>query len=154
MSLSWSARSPMPPKTTEMTFSCRFLLIAETMPFISVLSTWDLQILNQQELFSIPVRSISLSPLFFAMMRLPATTSSKSTTHCPEASFKETKPTRDARPWLTTCTSLTPIKSFLRPHQSSLTDPLSFKVSYGRITLASSHLKPPKSRLQSSSKLT
>ena len=144
----------MLPKTTGTIFNFRFHLTAETMPFISVLSIWDLPILNQLELCSILDQSISLSHLFFAMTRLPATTSSKSTTHCPEVLFKETKPIRDARPWLTTCTSLTPIRSFPRLHPSLLMDLLNFKVSYGRTIHASSHSRPSKRQTQISSKLT
>ena len=139
MLLSSSAKLLMLLRTIKMTFSFRFLLIVEMMPSISVPYTWDHQIPNQLESFSIQDQSIWLLPVFFVMMRLLATTSLRSMTHYQEDSSKEIKLTRDARPWLTICTSLSLTRFFLRLHPSSLTDLLSSKVSYGKIILASSH---------------
>jgi len=134
-----SARSPMPQKTIEMTFSFRSHSIVEMMPFILVPSIWDLQQVNQQESFSILDLSIWPSLVCFVTMRLLATTSSKSTIHCPEASCRGTKLTRDVRQWLTTCINQNQTKFCQRHHPSLPMDPLSYKVSYGRIILASSH---------------
>lgn len=137
--LSLSAKQLMLLRTIRMTFNFRFLLIVEMMPSISVPFIWDHQIPNQLELFSTQDRSIWLLPVFFVMMRLLATTSSKSMTHSQEDSSREIKPIRDARPWLMICTNLNQTKSSRRLPRSSPMDQLSSKVSYGRTILASNH---------------
>ena len=142
MLLSLSAKLLMLLRTIKMTFSFKFPSIVEMMLSISVPYTWDHQIPNQLESFSILDQNIWLLPVFFVMMRLLATTSLRSMTHSQEDSSREIKLTRDARPWLMICTSLNQIKSSLRLPPSSPMDQLSFKVSYGRTILASNHRRP------------
>ena len=139
MSHSSSAKLPMLLRTIEMTFSFRSHLIAETMQFTSVQSIWVPQILRKLALCSILDRNTWPSLVYFVMMRQQETTSSRSMIHCLVVSSKETKPTRDARLWLTICTSPSQTRFCQRPHLNLPTDQPSSKVSYGRITLASSH---------------
>lgn len=107
----------------------------------SELSSWDLQSVSQLELFSILVQSISLSPVFCAMMRPLVIINSKSTIQSQEDSSREIRCIRDARPCPTICINLTPTRSCLRPLQSWLMDQPSSRDSSGKITLAFSHLK-------------
>ena len=139
MLLSLSVKLLMLLRITETICNFRFHLIVETMQFIWVPSTWDLQSVNQQESSSILDQSTWPSLVCFAMTRQLATTNLRSMTLFPAASSKEIKPTRDARPWLMICTSLSQTRFFPRLHPSSPTDLPSSKVSYGKITLASSH---------------
>ena len=139
MSLNLSAKLPMLPRITRMTYNSRSPSTVEMMQFISVPFIWDLQTPSQRESCSILDRNTWPLPVFFAMMRLLAITNSRNTIHFQEDSFKEIKPTRDARPWLMICTSLSQIKSSRKPLPNSHMDQPSSKVSYGRITLASNH---------------
>jgi len=68
------------------------------MLFTSELFIWDLPSVNQQELFLTQVQNTWQLPVFFVMMRQLEIINLKSTTHFQEASFKEIKPTKGARP--------------------------------------------------------
>ena len=134
-----SVNMPIPLRITETIYNSRSHLIVRMMPSISEQFIWDLQSLNHQEWFSIQVQSIWLSPPFFAMTRLLETINSRSTILSKECLSKEIRTTRDARLCPTICTSPTQTKSCLRPPPSWLMDQPSFKVSYGKIILASNH---------------
>ena len=110
-----SVKLQMPLRITEMIYSSRSHLIVRMMPSISEQFIWDPQSLNHQELFLILAQSIWLSPPFFAMMRPPETTNSRSTTLFKVDLSKEISNTRDARLCHMICTSLTLTKSCQRP---------------------------------------
>ena len=153
MSPSLSAKLQTLLRITEMTFNFKFHSTAETMQFILVPSIWDLQRLNQLELSLILDRNTWPLPVFFATMRRPAIINSRNMTHSQAVLSKETRLIRDARPWPMTCTSLSQTRSFPRLPQSLPMDLLSFKVSYGRITLPSSHLRAKIKSLQTNLRL-
>jgi hypothetical protein len=110
------------------------------MPYIWELFISERHNLNQPMLCLTLDRNILPSQVAFAMMRHQDNTDLRSLTHHHKLSLRETKNRRDARQWPMTCRSLTLKRSSPKPHQSSLTDLLNFKVSSGRITLASNHL--------------
>mgnify|MGYP006090298801 CR=1 FL=1 len=123
-----------------MTYSFKFLLFQRTTLSIWEQSSLDRRYLNQPMSFLTLDQNILPSLVAFAMMRHQDNTDSRNLTHHLKHSSREIKNLRDARLWLTICRSLTLKRSFLRPHQSSLTDLLSFKASSGKITLASNLL--------------
>lgn len=126
----------MPQKIIKMTSNFKFLLIPRTMLFILEPSIWDLQSLNKQELFLIPVPNTWPSLQFYVMTKLQETINSKSTIHFKEGLSKETTSIKDAKPKLMICISLILIKSCQKPHQNWLTDPPNCKVLFGKTTLA------------------
>ena len=101
----------MPVRIKRMIWLYRFHWTAETTLFIWVQFTWDLQFLNQQELFSILVQSISPLPVLSVMTRPQEISNLRNTIHSQALSFKETNLTKDAAPLLMTCINLTPTKS-------------------------------------------
>jgi hypothetical protein len=134
-----SVKSPTLLRITEMTCNFKFHLIAEMMQYISVQCIWDRQPRRKLVLFSIPDQSTLPSPVCFVTMRPLVTTSLRNMTHYPADLCKETRRIRDARQWLTICTSLSQIKSSPRLHPNLHMDQPSFKVSSGKIILAFSH---------------
>ena len=124
-----------------------------------MLSTWVpstlvLLSLNPLELSLILDLSIWLLPQFCVMTRLLETTNSRNTTLFPEVLSKETKLIRDARPWPSICTSLRPKRSYPRLPPSWPMDLPSFKVSFGKITLAFSPSILPKRQLWPNCKMS
>jgi len=133
----WYQRQLINLKITRMICSFKSLLPAETMQYIWALFTWDHLLVSQQELSSIQAQSTWPSPVRSVMIRLQETSSSKSMIHYQAHSYKETSWPKDAALRLMTCTSQTPIRSFLKLLQSWLTDQPSSKVSSGKTMLAS-----------------
>ena len=82
--------------------------------FIWVQFTWDLQSLNQLELYSILALNIWLSPVPCVMIRLQEISNSKNTIHFLAHLFKETNLAKDAALLHTICINLTPTKFFLK----------------------------------------
>lgn len=87
-------------------------------------------------------------------MKQPETINSKSMIPSPVVLFREIRPIRGVKPWPTICISQNQIKYCLRPHQSWLTDPLSYRDSYGKTTLASNLWRVKRKPLQINLKLT
>ena len=139
--LSWSVSQLTKQSTTKTIYNSKFLSTAETMLFTLEQFGWDHLLPNQPELFSTQVQNTLLSPLFFVMMKLQETISSRSTILFRVASSKEIKCTEDARQWLTTCTSPNQIRFFQKQAQSWPMVQPNFKVSSGKITHASKHWK-------------
>ena len=126
---------------TRTIYNFKFLLTAEMMLSILEQFGWALQHPNQQELFSILVQNTLQSLPYFVMMKQQETISLRSMILFKVVSSKEIKCTEDAKPWLTTCTSQNQTKSFQKQAQNWPTVQPNFKVSFGKITLASKPLK-------------
>lgn len=109
-----SVNQQTPPLITRTIYNSRFLSTVEMMLFILEQYIWDHQRVNQQELFSILVLNISLSPVSSVMMKRQETLNLRSTIPYPAASLAEIKSTRDARQWPMTCTALNHKKYYLR----------------------------------------
>jgi len=118
-------------------YNFKFHLIAEMMLYILVQYGWDLQFLNQLELYLIQDLNISQLLQFYVMMRQLETINLRNTTHFKEDSYKETKPTEDAKPWPMTCTNLTQTKFCQRQVQNLPMAQLNFRASSGKTTPAS-----------------
>jgi len=127
-------------KIKRMTFNSKSLLFLRTTLSIWVQSSLGHRYLNQPMSFLTLDQNILPSLVAFAMMRHQDNTDSRNLTHHLKLSLREIKNLRDARLWLMTCKSLTLKRFFPKPHQSSLTDLLSFKASSGKIILASNLL--------------
>ena len=126
---------------TRTIYNFKFLSTAEMMLSILEQFGWALQHPNQQELFSILVQNTLQSLPYFVMMKQQETISLRSMILFKVVSSKEIKCTEDAKPWLTTCTSQNQTKSFQKQAQNWHTVQPNFKVSFGKITLASKPLK-------------
>lgn len=144
----------MSPPIIRMTSSYRSHLTVEMMLFTSELFIWDLPSVNQQELFLTQVQNTWQLPVFFVTMRQLEIINLKSTIHFQEASFKEIKPTKGARPWAMICINLPAIKFCPRHHQNWLMGQPNYKVSSGKTTPASSHYQRKKEPHPNNSKLT
>lgn len=138
MLLNQFQKSLIQQKITRMISNFKYHCKVKTMLFIQELYSWDLHQVNLQELYSILDLSTWLLHPFFATTKQLETTNSKSTTHYQEDLFQETKCIKDVKLWHTTCTNLTQTKFYLKLLQSSHTDLLSFRDSFGKITPASS----------------
>ena len=129
----------MPLRITEMISNFKFHLTQRTMQFTSEQYSWDLLFPKKLESYSILVQSTLLSHPSFAMMRPLETINSRNTIHFKVVSFREINNIKDAKPWLTICTSPIQTKSCPKLHQNLLTVLLSFKVSSGKTTPVFNH---------------
>lgn len=134
----WSQRWRTHQRITRMICSCRYPWRAGMTPSTWELSTWAPQWVNQHASSSILARNTWPSPVHSAMIRLLATSSSKSTTRSQARSCRGISWPRGAEPRHTTCTNQTRTRSYQRLLPNLPMAQQSCRVSSGRTMHASS----------------
>lgn len=143
MLLNWSQKLLICQKIIKMIFNSKFHFKVKMMQYISEQYLWDLQQVNQQELYLILALSTWQLHQSFVMMKLQEITNLRNMTHFQVDSLLVTKCIKDVKQWHMICTNQTQIKFFQKLHQNLHMVQLNFKVSFGKIIHVFNHSKGP-----------
>jgi len=134
-----SQRLLMSQRIIRTIYNCKYHSHPEMMPSIWGPCIWDLLRVSQLEWSSIPGLNILLSPLPCVMTRLQETSSSRSTTHSLDPSFRETNWMKDAKRKHMTWKNPTPTRFFQKLHPNWPTVQPNCKDLFGKTMPVSNH---------------